>query len=78
MVHVFDFVYMKFYARWGLQSHCLLCGLINQYVGIGLFHDVLHWKSLACICPSLQSVVRHVYVNLMERCSGVTVDPIVH
>ena len=79
VVHVFSFMYMRFYAEWGLQSHCLLCGLINHLVGNGLFHDVLHWKSLACICPSLQYVGRHVCVNLMERrCSGVTVDPIVH
>ena len=39
---------------------------------------MLHWKSLACICLSLQYVGRHVHVNLMGRCSGVTVDPIVH
>ena len=78
MVHVFGFGYMTFYAKWGLQSNCLLCGLINHFVDIGLFHDVLHWKSLACICLSLQSIGRHVYVNLMGRCSGVTVDPIVH
>ena len=44
-----------------------------------MFHDILHWKSLECMCLSLQYVERHVYVNLMERrCSGVTVDPIVH
>ena len=31
------------------------------------------------LCLSLQYVGRHVYVNLMgKRCSGVTVDPIVH
>ena len=96
MVHVFDFGYMRFYtkwrlqshcllcglisyAKWGLQSHCLLYGLINHFVGIGLFHDVLHWKSLACICLSLQYVGRHVCVNLMGRiCSGVTVDPFVN
>ena len=79
VVHVFDFGYMRFYVKWGLQSHCLLCGLINHIVGIGLFHDVLHWKSLACICLSLQYVGRRVYVNLMRRwCSGVTVDLIVH
>ena len=78
VAHVFDFVYMLFYAKWGLQSHCLLCGLINNFVGIGLSHDVLYWKSLSCICLSLQSVWRHVYVNLMKRCNGVTVDPIVH
>ena len=70
---------MRYYAKWGLQSHCLLCGLINHFVGIGLFHDVLHCKSLACIRLSLQYVGRHVYVNLMGRnCSGVTVNPIVH
>ena len=73
MVHVFDSGYMRF-----LQSHCLLCGLINHCVGIVLFYDVLHWKSLACIFLSLQFVGRHVYVKLMGRCSGVTVDPIVH
>ena len=76
----FDFVHMRFYPYWGLQSHCLLCGLINHLVGIGLFHDVLHWKTLACICLSLslQYVGRHVYVNLIRRrCSGVTVDLIV-
>ena len=77
-MHVFDFVYMRFYAEWGLQSYCLLCGLINHLVGIGLFHDVLHWYSLACICLSLQYVRRHAYFNLMgRRCSGVSVDPIV-
>ena len=32
---------------------------------------------MACICLSLQSEGRHVYANLMGRCSGVTVDPIV-
>ena len=74
----FNFVYMRFYAKWGLKSHCLLYGLINHFVGSGLFHDVLHWKSLSCICLSLKSVWRHVYVNLMGRCSGVTVEPIVH
>ena len=52
-------------------------GLFYVWCMFGLFHDVLHWKSLACICLSLQSVGRHVYVNLMGRCSGVTVDPIV-
>ena len=77
-MHVFDFGYMRFCAKWGLQSHCMLCGLINHFVDIGLFHDMLHWKSLACICLSLQYVGRHVCVNLMRRCSGVTVDPIVH
>ena len=62
----------------GLPSHCLLCGLINHFVGVGLFHDVLHCKSLAYICLSLQYVGRHVYVNFMgKRCSGVTFDPIV-
>ena len=76
-MHVFDFVY-EILCMVGSQSNCLLCGLINHVVGIGLFHDVLHWKSLACICLSLKSVGRHVYVNLMGRCSGVTVDPIVH
>ena len=75
---MFLILYMRFYAKWGLQSNCLLCGLINHFVGIGLFHDVLHWKSLACICLSLQSVGRHVYVNLAGRRSGVTIDPIVH
>ena len=74
---IFLILYIRFYAWWGLQSNCLLCGLINHVVGIGLFHDELHWKSLTCICLSLQSVGRHVYVNLMGRCSGVTVDPIV-
>ena len=56
------FVYMRFYAEWGLQSHCLFCGLINHLVGIGLFHDVDHLEKLgmhmsvsaicreACIC----------------------------
>ena len=63
---------------WGLQSHFLLCGLINHLVGIRLFHDVLHWKKLGKPL-SLQYVGRHVYINLMgRRCSGVTVDPIVH
>ena len=63
----------------GSSSHCLLCGLINHFVDFGLFHDVLHWKSLACICLSLQPVGRHVYANLMgRRYSGVTVDLIVH
>ena len=66
-MHVFDFVYMRFYSRWGLQGHCLLRGLINHFVGIGLLHDVINWKSLACICLSLQDVGRHVYVNLMEK-----------
>ena len=74
---MFLILYMRFYAWWGLQSNCLFCGLINHVVGIGLFHDVLHWKSLACICLFLQSVGRHVYVNLMGRCNGVTCDPIV-
>ena len=79
VVHVFDFGYMRFCAKWGFQSHCLLCGLINHFVGIWPFHDVLHWKSLACICLSLQYVGRHVCVNLMgRRCFGVTADPIVH
>ena len=79
MVHVFDFGYMRFYAKCGLQSHFLLCDLINHFVGIGLFHDVLNWKSLPCICLSLQYVGRHICVNLMgRRCSGVTVDSIVH
>ena len=78
VLHVFDFVYMRFCAWSYLQSHCLLCGLINHLVGIGLLHDMLYWKSLACICLSLQYVGRHVYVNLMgRRCSGVTVDHIV-
>ena len=75
---MFFILYMRFNAWWGLQSNCLLCGLINYFVGIGLFHDVLHWNSLACICLSLQSVGRHVYVSLTGRCSGVTIDPIVH
>ena len=56
----------------------MFCGLFYHFVGIGLFHDVLHWKSLACICLSLQYVGGHVYVNLIGRRSGVTVDHIVH
>ena len=48
---------MRFYAEWGLQSHCLLCGLINHFVGIGLFHDVHHWISLACILVNVPRVV---------------------
>ena len=40
---------------------------------------VFYWKSLACICLSLQYVGKHLYVNLMgRRCSGVTIDPNVH
>ena len=69
---------MRFYAKWGLQSHRLLCGLINHFVGIGLFHFGSigkYWHVYVC----LQNVGRHVCVNLMGRtCSGVTVDPIVH
>ena len=77
-MHVFHFVY-EILCIVGSSNNCLLCGLINHLVGIGLFHDVLHWKSLACICLSMQYVGRHVYVNLMgRRCSGVTVDPIVY
>ena len=32
------------------------------------------WHAYVC----LQSVGRHVNVNLTGRCSGVTIDPIVH
>ena len=79
VVHVFDFVYEILCIVGSSKQVCLLCGLINHFVGIVLSHDVLRLKSLACICSSLQNVGRHVNVNLMERrCSGVTVDPIVH
>ena len=57
-----------------------LGGLINHFVSIGMLHDVLHCKSLACICMSLQNGGgggRRVYVNL-NSCSRVTIDPIVH
>ena len=76
-MHVFDFVY-EILCIVGSSKQLSALWSDQPFVGIGLFHDVLHWKRLACICLSLQSVGRHVYVNLMGRCSGVTVDPIVH
>ena len=86
-----DFIVYVYRLRMGFlymfSIFCMCClmhsgifklgGLINHFVDIGLINDVLHCKSLACVCLHLQNDGRHVFVHL-NSVSGVTIDHSVH
>ena len=62
---MFLILYMRFYTKWGLQSNCLLCGLINHWVGIELFHDLQHHaKKLYDTFPmAAETILKATYMD---------------